>query len=48
MQKKAEEKLNYQKEISETTFKIEQQDVLIKNLNERIDNSESFKFFIFS
>ena len=43
MQKKAEEKLNYQKEISETTFKIEQQDVLIKNLNERIDNLENQK-----
>ena len=43
MQKKAEEKLNYQKEISETTFKIEQQDELIKNLNERIDNLENQK-----
>ena len=43
MQKKAEEKLNYQKEISETTFKIEQQDVMIKNLNERIDNLENQK-----
>ena len=43
MQKKSEEKINYQKEISETTFKIEQQDVLIKNLNERIDNLENQK-----
>ena len=43
MQKKAEEKLNYQKEISETTFKIEEQDKLIKDLNERIENLENQK-----
>ena len=43
MQKKAEEKLNYQKEISETMCKIEQQDELIKSLNERIRNLENQK-----
>ena len=43
MQKKSEEKINYQKEISETTFKIEEQDKLIKDLNERIENLENQK-----
>jgi len=41
MEKKKEEKLNYQKEIYEISFKIEKQDEIIKNLNDKIEKLEN-------